>query len=93
MGKLAEAEIEKKLAGFSEWSLIGDSLQRTFNFESFVDAIAFVGKVAKLAEKHQHHPDILIRYSKVTLTLSTHDEGGLTELDFEMARHLDKLAA
>jgi 4a-hydroxytetrahydrobiopterin dehydratase len=93
MGKLAEAEIEKKLAGFSDWSLIGDSLQRTFNFESFTDAIAFVGKVAKLAERHQHHPDILIRYSKVTLTLSTHDAGGLTEKDFDMAKHLDKLAA
>jgi len=92
MERLATDAVEQKLAEFADWSLIGDAMQRTFGFDSFVDAMAFVNKVAKLAEKHRHHPDILVRYSKVTLTLSTHDAGGLTEKDFEMARHIDRAA-
>jgi 4a-hydroxytetrahydrobiopterin dehydratase len=90
--KLAPEDIEDKLKEFGEWSLIGDGMQRTVSFENFVDAMGFVNKIAKLAEKHQHHPDILIRYSKVTLTLSTHDAGGLTDKDFAMAREIDRAA-
>lgn len=89
MEKLAQEDIDQKLAEFPEWSLIGDGMQRTFSFENFVDAMAFVGRVADLAEEFQHHPDILIRYNKVTLTLSTHDAGGLTEKDFAFAREVD----
>jgi 4a-hydroxytetrahydrobiopterin dehydratase len=89
MEKLAQEHIDQKLAQFPEWSLIGDSMQRTFSFETFVDAMAFVNSVADLAEEFQHHPDILIRYNKVTLTLSTHDAGGLTDKDFALAREID----
>ena len=64
-------------------------MQRTFSFENFVDAMSFVNRVADLAEDFQHHPDILIRYNKVTLTLSTHDAGGLTDKDFAFAREAD----
>jgi 4a-hydroxytetrahydrobiopterin dehydratase len=89
MQKLAQEHIDQKLAEFPEWSLIGDAMQRTFGFESFLDAMTFVNQVAELAEELQHHPDILIRYNKVTLTLSTHEAGGLTEKDFAFAREVD----
>ena len=89
MEKLAQEHIEQKLAKLPEWSGIGDAMQRTFSFESFTDAMAFVDRVAALAEEFQHHPDILIRYNKVTLTLSTHSAGGLTDKDFAFAREID----
>lgn len=92
MEKLAQEHIDQKLAQFPHWSLIGDSMQRTFGFDNFVEAMAFVDQVADLAEEHAHHPDILIRYNKVTLTLSTHDAGGLTDKDFALAREVDELA-
>ena len=63
----------------------GETIQRTYQFSDFVKAMGFVGKVADAAEKNQHHPDILIRYNKVTLTLSTHDAGGITMKDFDLA--------
>jgi len=89
MDKLAQEDIDQKLSAFPDWSLIGESMQRTFSFENFVDAMSFVNRVADLAEDFQHHPDILIRYNKVTLTLSTHDAGGLTDKDFAFAREAD----
>jgi len=89
MEKLSEDKIEQKLEEFAEWSLSGDAIQRTFNFDDFVGAIQFVNRIADLAEQQQHHPDIMIRYNKVTLTLSTHDAGGLTEKDFDFARATD----
>ena len=89
MKKLSQEDIEARLAEFPEWAQNGDSLQRTFGFDDFEGAMSFVNRVAELAEQHQHHPDIMIRYSKVTLTLSTHDAKGLTEKDFELAGDLD----
>ena len=92
MTKLAQEDIEQRLAQFPEWSLTGDAIQRTLKFENFLNAMAFVNKVADFAERVQHHPDILVRYSKVTLTLSTHDAGGLTDKDFDLARQIDGVA-
>lgn len=89
MERLSEPDIERRLAEHDAWSLSGGAIQRTFSFASFADAVAFVGRVADLAEALQHHPDILIRYSRVTLTLTTHDAGGLTERDFAFARQID----
>lgn len=89
--KLTQESIDAKLPELPEWSLSGGALQRTFKFDNFVDAMAFVNKVAELAEDAQHHPDILVRYSKVTLTLSTHDAGGITQKDFDLAREVDRL--
>ncbi len=89
MQKLSADQVKENLNDLPSWSLNGDSLQRTFRFEDFVGSMAFVKKIAGLAEKMKHHPDIMIRYNKVTLTLSTHDAGGITENDFTLARATD----
>ncbi len=89
--KLTQELIDAKLPEYPEWSITGGALQRTFKFENFIEAMAFVNKVAEQAEDVQHHPDILVRYSKVTLTLTTHDAGGLTAADFDLAREVDRL--
>jgi len=85
MERLADELVEDRLAALPDWSLNGDAIQRTFKFPDFVAAVSFVNRVAELAEQQQHHPDILIRYNKVSLTLSTHDAGGLTDKDFTLA--------
>ena len=86
---MSQTEIDERLESLPEWSQGGETLQRTYGFKDFVAAIAFVNRVAASAEVMQHHPDILVRYSKVTLTLSTHDAGGITEKDFELAAVCD----
>lgn len=91
MDKLSTEAVERRMADFSEWALNGDSLQRTFGFDDFAGAMSFVNSVAELAERLQHHPAIMIRYNKVTLTLTTHDVGGLSERDFTFAREVDDL--
>ena len=92
MRKLAEAEVERALQDLPEWGLVGESINRTYAFADFRAAMAFVNAVAESAERLQHHPDILVRYSKVTLTLSTHDANGITTKDFDFAREADRLA-
>lgn len=87
--RLDEGQVEAALKGASEWSELGDTIQRTYQFRTFVESMAFVREVAGVAESDQHHPDILIRYNKVTLTLSTHDSGGITQKDFDAARKYD----
>ncbi len=89
MDKLNEEQVQAKMTDLPQWALNGDSLQRTFGFDDFMGAMAFVSRVADLAELMQHHPDIMIRYNKVTLTLTTHDAGGLTENDFSFAHASD----
>ena len=86
MQKLSSEQINEYLGDLPEWSLNGDLLQRTFRFDDFAGSMAFVVRIADQAERMQHHPDIMIRYNKVTLTLTTHDAGGLTEQDFTAAR-------
>jgi 4a-hydroxytetrahydrobiopterin dehydratase len=73
------------------WTLEGQTLKRTFRFDNFVAAIAFVNQLVEPAEKLGHHPDILIVYNRVTITLSTHDVGGLTQKDFDLARIISQL--
>ncbi|MBT8486982.1 MAG: 4a-hydroxytetrahydrobiopterin dehydratase [Phycisphaerales bacterium] len=92
MTKLSTEDIEARIGAFPDWARNGEALVCTFSFEDFVNAMGFVSRVADLAEEHQHHPDIMIRYNKVTLTLSTHDAGGLTEKDFALARDIDAFA-
>lgn len=87
--RLTESEIEHKLRDMPEWSESGGVIQRTYQFKDFLQSMKFVNAVASLAESRQHHPDILIRWNKVTLSLSTHDSGGITEKDFELARGCD----
>jgi len=93
MEKLSTEAVDSRMSEFTDWALNGDALQRTFRFDDFPAAMTFVNSVAELAERLQHHPDIMIRYNKVTLTLTTHDAGGLSEKDFTFAREIDQTAA
>ena len=85
------AEAEKALSSFDGWEVEEKQIWKRFLFPSFLEAIAFVNKVATKAEKAEHHPDIDIRYNKVKITLSTHDEGGISEKDIKLARTIDDL--
>jgi 4a-hydroxytetrahydrobiopterin dehydratase len=89
--KLSQSQIDKRLASLPEWTQTGDAVQRTYGFPDFVKAIAFVNATAEHAERVQHHADILVRYNKVTLTLSTHDAKGITAKDFDSAAAFDRL--
>jgi 4a-hydroxytetrahydrobiopterin dehydratase len=89
--KLDESKIIPALALIPSWKLHDAAIMRTYEFKDFSAAIKFVEVAAALAEQAWHHPDIDIRWNKVTLTLTTHDAGGLTEKDFALARQLDKL--
>lgn len=91
MEKLTSAQIKTALASVPDWKKQGASITRTFQFKDFPVAIKFVDSLAKIAEKEWHHPDIDIRWNKVRLILSTHDAGGLTEKDFELAKKFDAL--
>jgi 4a-hydroxytetrahydrobiopterin dehydratase len=90
--RLSDDEVSARLEALGEWSQPGEEIQRTFGFADFAAAMTFVEKVAAHAERVQHHPDILIRYNRVTLSLSTHDAGGITEKDFDFAREADRLS-
>jgi 4a-hydroxytetrahydrobiopterin dehydratase len=88
---LSDEEITAELAGRPDWTRAGDSITRTVELKDFRAAMLFVGAVAYMAEKANHHPDILVQWNKVTLTLSTHSAGGLTAADMALAGHLDAL--
>lgn len=89
--RLSEEEIQAAMPRVPGWERRGDAIVRSYKFADFKGAMGFVNRVAELAEKANHHPDILIQYSKVTLTLSTHSAGGLTDKDFELAAQIDRL--
>jgi 4a-hydroxytetrahydrobiopterin dehydratase len=89
---LSDQDIRARLAS-SEWRREGQAIAREWKLEDFAQAIAFVNRVAEVAEAANHHPDILLHgWNKVRLELSTHSEGGLTQADFDMAARLDALA-
>ncbi|MEO5509832.1 MAG: 4a-hydroxytetrahydrobiopterin dehydratase [Longimicrobiales bacterium] len=85
MKRLEEDQIQERLATLDGWTRADNALCRTFSFDSFGNAIAFVNRVAALAEAADHHPDFLIEYRNVTLTLSTHSAGGITARDTDLA--------
>ncbi len=89
MALLSEDEIRAGLAGLPGWERTGPQIRKVFTFADFKGSMAFVNRVAGLAEAMNHHPDILVSYSRVTLTLSSHDAGGLTDRDFRLARQID----
>jgi len=91
--RLNDQQIDAALKNAPEWALVGESIQRTYQFTDFVQAMKFVDEVAQAAEAAQHHPDILIRYSRVTLTLATHDSGGITVKDFDLATKADMFSS
>jgi len=90
MPALSAEQAASLLAGLPEWQISAGELVRTYKFEDFLAALAFVNRVAALAEKAGHHPDIDIRYNKVRLALVTHDAGGLTAKDFDLAAQADR---
>lgn len=91
VSKLTAPLIKMRCAALPDWKKAGARLTRTFQFPDFPTAIRFVNQVARRAEEAGHHPDIDIRWNKVTLALTTHDAGGLTEKDFALARKLDQI--
>ena len=93
MAKLDTAEVSRRLGDLKGWERRGDAIARQFVFAGFPDAIAFVARLAFDAEAADHHPDIQISYKRVTLSYSTHSDGGITEKDFAGARKADALAA
>jgi 4a-hydroxytetrahydrobiopterin dehydratase len=89
MPALHTKQIKLNLQAVPKWSKRAQTSLRTFKFEGFLKGIDFVNQVARKAQKMNHHPDIDIRFNQVTLTLTTHDEGGITEKDFSLARQCD----
>jgi 4a-hydroxytetrahydrobiopterin dehydratase len=92
MKKLDAPKIKAALATVPDWKKTGATIARKYQFKNFPAAIKFVHAVAGLAEKAWHHPDIDIRWNKVTLALTTHDAGGLTKKDFVLAKKFDALS-
>jgi len=90
--KLDHTEIDQRLKGLKGWTLDGDSIRKQYTFADFPAAVNFVNRLVPGAEAADHHPDILINYKRVTLTYSTHSEGGLTARDFDGAAAADRLA-
>ena len=91
MPALTAKEISLHLKAVPDWTKRAQTIHRTFKFEGFLMSIAFVHRIAKRAQKINHHPDIDIRFDKVTLALTTHDAGGLTKKDFILARQCDEV--
>ena len=90
--KLSRTEAQERLKTLTGWTLEGDAIRKQFTFAGFPEAVAFVDRLAPKAQAADHHPDILINYKRVTLTYSTHSEGGLTAKDFDGAATADKIA-
>ncbi len=88
---LPEEEIRKRLAKVRGWSHDGNAITRTWKFKDFPEALAFINRVGELAESMDHHPDIHNSWATVRLSLTTHDRGGLTSLDFDLAKKIDGL--
>ena len=91
MSALTAKQVSLHLPSVPHWSKRGQTILRTFTLAGFLKAIDFVNRIARKAQKLNHHPDIDIRFNKVTLKLTTHDEGGLTEKDFSLARQCDEV--
>lgn len=89
--KLSDLEIQRALGSLPGWSRRGDTLTKTYTFEKFADGIALIDRVARIADEMDHHPDIDIRYTKVLMSLSTHDAGGITQSDLTLAERIESV--
>jgi len=89
MALLNDTDIQNKLSELSGWERIGNEISKSYKLTNFISSIGFVNKIAILAEKADHHPDILIQYSRVKITLSTHSEGGITIKDLDLATEIE----
>lgn len=92
MALLSEQQINEELKDLPGWTYTGQAIEKEYTFDDFVDAIDFVNDVAELAEEANHHPDIAISYNKVTLTIWTHSEGGVTQKDVSLATEAEEVA-
>lgn len=90
--RLSDAEVVTRLEGLPGWSRVGETIAKSFTFAGFPDAVAFVTRLVEPAERLEHHPDIDLRYNRVNVSLSTHDQGGLTAFDFALAAEIEKAA-
>jgi 4a-hydroxytetrahydrobiopterin dehydratase len=88
--RLSDIAIQRELGNLQGWSRLGDVITKTFQFRNFMTGINFVTAVAKAADAADHHPDIDIRYTKVTCTLSTHSAGGITQKDLDLAKQIER---
>ena len=91
MNGMSLQEIQQHMENLKEWSLSSNSIEKVFSFNTFKESIAFVNKIGEIAEKHNHHPDIMINYNIVSLSLTTHNVKGLTKADFDVAKEIDKI--
>jgi 4a-hydroxytetrahydrobiopterin dehydratase len=90
---LTGAEITQAIQNLPGWKVSGSTIERVFEFPNFVEAMAFVNRIAEAAEAVNHHPDITINYNKVKLSLISHDSGGVTERDMRMAGKINEISA
>jgi 4a-hydroxytetrahydrobiopterin dehydratase len=90
MAKLTPNEIAAKIKMLAGWQYNDNAISKRFQFKSFTDGIHFIGQIAEMAEKVDHHPDMLVNYTRVTFTCSTHDQGGVTEKDFALATEIER---
>lgn len=88
---LSDIEIQRQLGALPGWARKGDTITKTYQFSAFPTGIDFLRKVADVAEEQQHHPDVDVRYTKLTFQLSTHDAGGITDKDFTLATSIEGL--
>lgn len=91
MDVLSKEDLKRLLKKVPEWEIDGKKIVRSVEFDGFTEAVDFLAEVAEVAEDEGHHPDVDIRYGKVILMLTTHDAGGVTEADVEVAQRLDNL--
>jgi 4a-hydroxytetrahydrobiopterin dehydratase len=92
MPKLGDEEVETRLGELEGWRREGDAIVREFKLDDFLGSVDFINRLAPVAEDMNHHPDLQVSWNKVTVSITTHSEGGLTENDFELAKSIDPLA-
>ena len=92
MARLSDEEIDQRLSELAGWEREGDAIKRVFKLDDFKGSVDFVNRLTPEAEEMNHHPDLAISWNEVTVTISTHSEGGLTANDFELARRIATLA-
>ena len=92
MAKIPQQDVQARLQRLRGWTLAGEAITRQFTFGGFPDAVAFVVRLGFAAEAADHHPDLVVNYKRVTVTYSTHSEGGLTDKDFAGAETATKIA-
>ena len=92
MPVLADEEVRERLEGLPGWERAGDAIRRELRFDDFVGSVDFVNRITPIAEEMNHHPDLEISWNRVTVSLSTHSQGGITESDFDLAERIEAAA-